>query len=522
MYVRKKKRKKSENLLRYYLKRFGVSAELTLSEEEIESLKETWGDLYDAGIINPLWYQLYKEVTGEFNPDFIGSDLHYYYAEYKKIDFDYIKAFSDMNYLDILFPDMPVATPLVHKVSWQYLDRDFHPISLDQAVEAVYLAREDGVIIKSRSRVNGRKSIVKLDENCTKEEIHKLFIAERDIRAEKALRQHEELAKMNPSSINTIRLLTMRVDGEVVSLSSLVHIGTENSIIANYSQDGYHCGIKSDGSLTEYGYDQAGQRFTQHTNGFIFAEGKIPQYTQIVEKVKTLHERVPMFGVISWDICVNEKAEPVLIEINVGQGQIDLHQFNNGPIYGPYKEKILTSIFGNYHSKFEEKAFTYSLFYRQARIDQGKGVSEKVTIPAELGGKEVFCIGESAFAGQDKITEVFCPASLESVDYCAFYRCMELTSITFEKDSLRKIGRSAFNGCSKLKHVVLPEGLEEIEARAFRDCVGLKELYIPSSVTSIAQDAFWGCMGLTILAKPGSEASRYAEREGFSYRPVSE
>ena len=49
---------------------------------------------------------------------------------------------------------------------------------------------------------------------------------------------------------------------------------------------------------------------------------------------------VPMFGVASWDIAIDADGEPVLIEYNVGGAGIDIHQYNNGPLYGKYRERI--------------------------------------------------------------------------------------------------------------------------------------------------------------------------------------
>ncbi|MCR5021649.1 MAG: leucine-rich repeat domain-containing protein [Ruminococcus sp.] len=55
---------------------------------------------------------------------------------------------------------------------------------------------------------------------------------------------------------------------------------------------------------------------------------------------------------------------------------------------------------------------------------------------------------------------------------------------------MKKIGVSAFGGCSKLKEVVLYNGLISIGETAFGDCVDLKNIRIPASVDSIGEHAF--------------------------------
>ncbi len=51
---------------------------------------------------------------------------------------------------------------------------------------------------------------------------------------------------------------------------------------------------------------------------------------------------------------------------------------------------------------------------------------------------------------------------------------------------------------SKIKKLVMEEGITTISSYAFRDCFALTgQLYIPETVTAIGACAFWGCSGLT-------------------------
>ena len=60
---------------------------------------------------------------------------------------------------------------------------------------------------------------------------------------------------------------------------------------------------------------------------------------------------------------------------------------------------------------------------------------------------------------------------------------------------LRTIGKRAFCGCSGLKIIAFPEGLEEIGVRAFEDS-GLESVTFPSSVRTVHQTAFCRCQNL--------------------------
>ena len=65
--------------------------------------------------------------------------------------------------------------------------------------------------------------------------------------------------------------------------------------------------------------------------------------------------------------------------------------------------------------------------------------------------------------------------------------------------SVTSIGYSAFEGCTGLTEVTIPNSVTEIGTSAFEGCTGLTEVTIPNSVTSIYMCAFYGCTGLTTV-----------------------
>ena len=60
---------------------------------------------------------------------------------------------------------------------------------------------------------------------------------------------------------------------------------------------------------------------------------------------------------------------------------------------------------------------------------------------------------------------------------------------------LKAIDKGAFFGCTNLKHITLPNGLERIGIWAFRES-GLESITIPGSVRIVRQAAFEDCKSL--------------------------
>ena len=61
---------------------------------------------------------------------------------------------------------------------------------------------------------------------------------------------------------------------------------------------------------------------------------------------------------------------------------------------------------------------------------------------------------------------------------------------------MKEIGSNAFEGCTSLISIKIPNRVKEIRDKAFKDCTGLTSLEIPSSVTWVGEDAFSGCTNL--------------------------
>lgn len=66
------------------------------------------------------------------------------------------------------------------------------------------------------------------------------------------------------------------------------------------------------------------------------------------------------------------------------------------------------------------------------------------------------------------------------------------------------IGNYAFNGCTSLTSVSIPNSVKQIGSYAFYGCSGLTTLSIPNSVTAIGEGAFFLCLGLTSVTIPNT------------------
>lgn len=117
----------------------------------------------------------------------------------------------------------------------------------------------------------------------------------------------------------------------------------------------------------------------------------------------------------------------------------------------------------------------------------------------------VTSIGYEAFENCTVLTSVIIPENVTSIGNNAFHYCTGLTSITIP-ESVTNIGESAFELCSGLTSITIPENITSIAGRTFAEA-GLTSIIIPNSVKSIGDYAFFGCTGLTSITIPESVTS---------------
>jgi hypothetical protein len=139
----------------------------------------------------------------------------------------------------------------------------------------------------------------------------------------------------------------------------------------------------------------------------------------------------------------------------------------------------------------------------------------ELVIPATIGGNPVTRIGRSAFEYCTSLTSITIPDSVTSIGNDAFLGCTSLTSITIP-DSVTSIGKYAFGNCTSLTSITIGNGVTSIGDSAFYQCTSLTSITIGNGVISIGRGAFARCSSLTTI-EVGAENLNYADVNGVLF-----
>lgn len=131
----------------------------------------------------------------------------------------------------------------------------------------------------------------------------------------------------------------------------------------------------------------------------------------------------------------------------------------------------------------------------------------KVTIPSEVtfDGKTYIVteIGSSAFESCSKITAVTMPETITRIGSSAFSGCSAIKTLTIPK-SVAYIGESAFKSCSGMEYISLPDSITLLHNSLFESCRQLASILIPATVREIGSNTFYGCQKLESITLPAA------------------
>ena len=106
-----------------------------------------------------------------------------------------------------------------------YYNSSFEHITREEAVRLSLAALEQGneIVVKPSGKAGGKG--VEFFAEATAAQLHELFRKKGKLFVvQKAIRQHPEMKKLNPSTVNTVRLTTVLHNGKFTPAAALIKV----------------------------------------------------------------------------------------------------------------------------------------------------------------------------------------------------------------------------------------------------------------------------------------------------------
>ena len=323
-----------------------------LSPEQLNELESFWNNYSKT---NGLFHALYLDKTSNYSKYYIPDDIYYLYIDPYFNDWDKAKVFDNKCFYHVMLPELTLPYEVCYRVNGMWFDHSFSQINKSELCDI--LLKEEKLFFKKATESEGGEGVYYYPSFNYKDDIYNAInqMGEGDIVVQRSIVQNEQMAKLNPSSVNTVRVISLFNDGEVKVYSSIVRMGCGNSKVDNASSGGITCGIKQNGRLKTCAYSSSGIKYVEHpTTHVAFSDIVVPKYSEICEIVKKCATKFPYHRLLSWDFAIDNEGCPVFIEVNLRYGELDFHQFNNGPLFGEDTENILGQVFNKKRNQKDE------------------------------------------------------------------------------------------------------------------------------------------------------------------------
>ena len=119
----------------------------------------------------------------------------------------------------------------------------------------------------------------------------------------------------------------------------------------------------------------------------------------------------------------------------------------------------------------------------------------------DLSNSKLTSIPEGAFAYCKNLKTIKLPSTITSIGDEAFYNCQSLTNIEgLDKCNLKSIGSAAFSNCKALENLDFSQStFTDVPSKAFNGCSTLAKITLPDTLTTIGGYAFYACYGIPQL-----------------------
>jgi hypothetical protein len=216
-------------------------------------------------------------------------------------------------------------------------------ITRDAFLAEEIISSEPYKVVLKKSRSKAGKGIMILESrNISVPKVLQLMRKKGFDLIEKFVLQHDDLMKLSPSALNTIRIITQVHDGKVTVIAARLRVSV-NSNIDNLTAGNFAAPVDIEKGIVTgpgvYGDITKSDVFVHPVTGVAVKDFLVPHWKECIEMVSEAALAIPQTRSVGWDVAItNEK--PILIEGNHDWGRV-LWQL---PVKEGLKEDLLKYI----------------------------------------------------------------------------------------------------------------------------------------------------------------------------------
>lgn len=303
--------------------------------------------------IKPTAYRIFSHYVGR-DPHILPLETCLAYFEPVLNPIEYRPYYSDKNMFDRIFGSEHTLGALLRQINGVFYTPDYQPVALNDTTFNQMLEGNEAIIIKPSVDGESGRGVRKFTRDTDgiwtdsdNEALNLNYLNTHyrgNIVVQRCFRQSDYLALFNPTSVNTLRIFVLRrpATGECVIPGVVLRIGGKGSIVDNAHGGGRFVGVNADGTLAHFSCNALGEITNTHNNiNFKDNVYNIPNFHAIINFVKEMSNRISHHHILAYDICLDPRNNPHIIELNVHGFSAWFFQFCGNPAFGPWTDEII-------------------------------------------------------------------------------------------------------------------------------------------------------------------------------------
>ena len=329
-----------------------------LTKEEINAIVNAYKPYHLNQNFDYRWFEAYKYFQGKAEAKSIPEDfwkLYEYILNPRKY-----QMLQHKGLLHKFLPKQILPSILVNKMYGVLYDCNDTVITEQQAFDI--LDKSANFLYKPNIGTGGGKGLKEIDlrdkSNNDRKSILQDILSGDHFICQELLEGSPKMTRFNYNhrTVNTIRCITLLLNGKPSVVSSYLRMSAGNTVNDNVSfstktnlnSETANCyvGIHPDGTLHEFGLCRIDRtrKFYKSPSGIVFKGERLDFYDKIKETLIELHQHLPMLAFIAWDVTLDKDNNIRIIEINLNAQDIDDHHLFNGAVFTDRFDELMSFI----------------------------------------------------------------------------------------------------------------------------------------------------------------------------------
>ncbi|WP_016990255.1 sugar-transfer associated ATP-grasp domain-containing protein [Flavobacterium sp. ACAM 123] len=300
------------------------------------------------------WLNIYVNSSKIESSNFVPESIYYTLIEPVLNNIHLNLAYADKNIYDLIYEQNIFPLTILRNINGNFYGSTYEPVTIKTNVDLKkYINKFPALIVKPSLESGGGQNIhlFKQSNNVLVDDkentLNIQFLEDtfkRNYVIQKLILQHVGLSKFNPTSVNTIRVLTYLSSetGKIEILHCILRVGARGAYIDNSRSGGYAVGIDGNGILNKFATNKLGTHFTDVNGLDLTKQHVIPHFQEIKSKALEISSKYLHFRLLGLDMTVDNNGMTKCIEVNTSGNEISFYQLNNGPLFGEFHDEIIS------------------------------------------------------------------------------------------------------------------------------------------------------------------------------------